>query len=171
MKIICGIYKITSPTNKIYIGQSKNIYKRWNSYKSLNCKSQPYLYNSLRKHKVKNHKFEIICECEECCLLDYEEDYIYLFNSNNPNCGLNVNKYSEQRLKELTEEKRIANIKLEKKRKYNREYNKRKQEKMTPKTDEEWNEILRDLPNPIDELYDNNFKLNLTEEDLKNIPF
>ena len=33
MKKITGIYKITSPSNKIYIGQSKNIYSRWNAYK------------------------------------------------------------------------------------------------------------------------------------------
>lgn len=30
-----GIYKITSPTNKIYIGQSKNIRKRFNNYQNL----------------------------------------------------------------------------------------------------------------------------------------
>ena len=30
-----GIYKITSPTNKIYIGQSINIIKRWPSIKSI----------------------------------------------------------------------------------------------------------------------------------------
>ena len=29
-EIICGIYKITSPSGKIYIGESENIQKNWN---------------------------------------------------------------------------------------------------------------------------------------------
>ena len=29
-----GIYKITSPTGRIYIGQSVDIYYRWNDYKT-----------------------------------------------------------------------------------------------------------------------------------------
>lgn len=32
---ICGIYKITSPSGKVYIGQSNNIIKRWITYKSI----------------------------------------------------------------------------------------------------------------------------------------
>jgi group I intron endonuclease len=59
----CGVYKIISPTNKIYVGSSKDIYKRWKTYKSLNCKSQKKLYASFLKYGVKNHKFEIIQEC------------------------------------------------------------------------------------------------------------
>lgn len=61
-----GIYKITSPINKIYIGQSVNIIKRFNDYKILNnCKGQIKLYNSLVKYNPENHKFEIIEECSE----------------------------------------------------------------------------------------------------------
>ena len=59
MKVI-GIYKITSPSNKIYIGQGIDIYIRWNEYKRLKCKRQPKLYASLKKHGVDNHKFEIV---------------------------------------------------------------------------------------------------------------
>ena len=59
-----GVYKITSPTNKIYIGQSINIKKRWNYYKNLNCKNQTKLYNSLKKYGYESHIFEIL---EECC--------------------------------------------------------------------------------------------------------
>jgi len=58
-----GIYKIISPSNKIYIGQSVNIEKRWNIYKLMYCKGQVKLYNSLKKHGVENHMFEIIEEC------------------------------------------------------------------------------------------------------------
>jgi len=58
-----GIYKITSPTNKIYIGQSIDIEKRFKQYKRLDCKKQPKLYNSLQKHGVNNHIFEMLEEC------------------------------------------------------------------------------------------------------------
>lgn len=35
-----GIYKITSPSNKVYIGQSRNIDKRLLKYKRLICERQ-----------------------------------------------------------------------------------------------------------------------------------
>lgn len=58
-----GIYKITSPTNKIYIGQSLNIERRKNQYKRLDCKRQIPIFNSLKKYGWENHQFEIIKEC------------------------------------------------------------------------------------------------------------
>ena len=78
---IIGIYKITSPTNKIYIGQSSNIKIRWFNYFNLGCKGQPQIYRSLKKYGVKNHKFEII---EECSLeqLNEKETYWKLFYIN-----------------------------------------------------------------------------------------
>jgi len=57
-----GIYKITNPKGKIYIGQSINIKRRFNEYKRLNCSQQPKIYNSLLKYGSDNHKFEIIEE-------------------------------------------------------------------------------------------------------------
>ena len=71
---IIGIYKITSPSHRIYIGQSINIEQRWEKYNYLNCKSQPSIYNSLKKYGPQNHTFEIIEECkvEE---LDKKETY------------------------------------------------------------------------------------------------
>jgi group I intron endonuclease len=69
-----GIYKITSPSNKIYIGQSINIKRRWKSYNYLHCKNQIKLYNSLKKHGPENHIFELI---EECSLEYLNEREIY----------------------------------------------------------------------------------------------
>jgi len=63
-----GIYKITSPSNKVYIGQSINFSARKHQYKS-SCKNKsnkhlgPKLYNSLLKHGFDTHKFELIEEC------------------------------------------------------------------------------------------------------------
>lgn len=54
------VYKITSPTNRVYIGSSINIKIRWSSYKRLDCKDQPKLYRSLKKYGSEDHLFEII---------------------------------------------------------------------------------------------------------------
>lgn len=70
-----GIYKITSPSNRIYIGQSRNIEKRFKEYKSINnSKEQIKLYRSFKKYGYENHVFEIIEEClfEE---LNFKERY------------------------------------------------------------------------------------------------
>lgn len=61
----CGIYKITSPSGKVYIGQSNNIRKRWAKYKALQCTKQGRIYNSFNKHGVDNHQFDIIEYCSE----------------------------------------------------------------------------------------------------------
>jgi hypothetical protein len=58
-----GIYKITSPTRKIYIGQSTNIENRKYYYSSIKCNKQHKLYNSLQKYGWEQHIFEIIEEC------------------------------------------------------------------------------------------------------------
>ncbi len=90
MAKIVGIYKITSPAKRVYIGQSSDILKRINKYKNLNCKDQPRLYRSLIKHGVKKHKFEIICQCETNQLDEIEVYYIELYQCFNNNNGLNL---------------------------------------------------------------------------------
>ena len=44
---IIGIYKITNPKDKVYIGQSSNIEKRKYYYFSIKCDKQPKIYNSI----------------------------------------------------------------------------------------------------------------------------
>jgi len=70
-----GIYKITSPSGKIYIGQSTNIHEREKHYKRITpVKGQTKIFNSLNKHGWDKHIFEII---EECSIdkLDERETY------------------------------------------------------------------------------------------------
>lgn len=63
-EIITGIYKITPPVGLIYIGKSKNIYKRWvNAYFDKSCAAQPYIYDSLIAFGPESHSFEIIRVC------------------------------------------------------------------------------------------------------------
>jgi len=69
-----GIYKITSPSDKVYIGQATNIEKRWIYYKRITCNNQPQLYNSLKKYGFESHIFEIL---EECSLEQLDEREIF----------------------------------------------------------------------------------------------
>lgn len=87
MKII-GIYKITSPSNRVYIGQSRDINTRLKNYVKLRCKSQTKLYNSLKKYGYNNHKIEIIEHCSIEELNDLEIHYISLYNC--CTTGLNI---------------------------------------------------------------------------------
>lgn len=85
-----GIYKITNPKNKVYIGQSIDIEKRFRTYKSLNKNVEPQvkLYRSLLKYGVENHFFEIVCECDVNDLNEKERYYQELYNviDNGLNC-------------------------------------------------------------------------------------
>ena len=53
---------ITSPTGRIYVGSTIDIEQRWKTYKKLDCKKQIKVYNSFKKHGVKNHIFNMIQE-------------------------------------------------------------------------------------------------------------
>jgi group I intron endonuclease len=86
---IIGIYKITNNiTKKIYIGQSKDIYRRFeeHQYSSIILKSTK-LGKSLFKNGIKNHLFKIeeICNIDE---LNKKEGY-YINKYNSKNEGLN----------------------------------------------------------------------------------
>jgi group I intron endonuclease len=70
-----GIYKITSPTNKVYIGQSINLNSRFQSYRRLECKQQPQIYNSLNKHGFDNHIIEVLEYCSVELLNERENFY------------------------------------------------------------------------------------------------
>lgn len=59
---IVGIYKITSPSGRVYIGQSWNIKHRWYTYKGGSCKLQPKLHASLMKYGARNHVYEVLHE-------------------------------------------------------------------------------------------------------------
>ena len=95
MNIITGIYKITSPIGAVYIGESKDIYRRWNKeYKNLQCKGQRKLYNSFMFYGVENHTFEIIKECTVKEIPYYERYYQEYYNVLDREYGLNL-KYSK----------------------------------------------------------------------------
>jgi len=76
-----GIYKITSPSSKVYIGQSINIERRFRHYKILRCKDQVKIYNSLLKYGVDAHIFEVLELCDTEELNNRERHYQDLYDS------------------------------------------------------------------------------------------
>lgn len=112
---ISGIYKITNPNGRIYIGQAQNIHKRFLQYKNIsnNIKRQVKLYNSLKKHGSDNHIFEILEECSFEKLNErerYWQDYYDATSVDNLNCILTG--YDEVKSKMSDESKlKISNAK------------------------------------------------------------
>jgi group I intron endonuclease len=85
--VIIGIYKITNPKGKIYIGKSINIIRRFKQYIRLNISPIKLKY-SIQKYGVDNHQFEIIEECIKDKLDEREIYWIHYYNSTNN--GLNI---------------------------------------------------------------------------------
>ena len=110
-----GIYKITFPTKKVYIGQSINIERRFSTYKRNNpINKQPRLYGSFKKYGIENHKFEIVCECEIFELNEKERYYQDLFSAmsaNGLNCRLTTTKDKSGLSSEQTKAKQRISMK------------------------------------------------------------
>ena len=96
MERVCGIYKITNQKNdKCYIGQSVNIYKRWNNHKAVafcdNYDGYEYpQYRAIRKYGIDNFAFSIIELCDRNELNEKEIFYIKQYRSNVPEYGYNL---------------------------------------------------------------------------------
>ena len=111
MNKICGIYKIISPSGKVYIGQSVDIKRRFTSYKTLNkSKRQVKLYNSFVKYGVDKHIFEIIEECLVDFLNERERYWQEHYNVLESSKGLNLCLTSTKDKKHLHSEETINKI-------------------------------------------------------------
>lgn len=82
-----GIYKIVNKiNNKIYIGQSKDIEKRWINHRSdannihSHCYNYP-LYRAFRKYGLENFDFQVIEECSVEELNKKEQYWITYYDS------------------------------------------------------------------------------------------
>jgi hypothetical protein len=83
-----GIYKITSPSNKVYIGQSNNISRRIIEHNYRSKSKNLKLYSSIRKYGLENHKIEILFLSDN----EYEKnrmESIYIRYYDTINVGLN----------------------------------------------------------------------------------
>lgn len=86
MTKIVGIYKITSPSGRVYIGQSWNIKKRWANHKCM-CGASA-LNNSFRKYGTAAHAFEIIHPLPGDILQDTMNAYEQLYMDAYRECGI-----------------------------------------------------------------------------------
>ena len=106
-----GIYKITSPSNKVYIGQSLDIENRFLDYKKLKCKAQPRIYSSLKKYGFESHIVEVIEECEIEMLNKKERYWQDFYNCIGKN-GLNCQLVSTNELKKVHSEETRKKISI-----------------------------------------------------------
>ena len=133
MEKFCGVYKITSPSNKVYIGSSIDINDRFKQYKRLyNCKPQVKLYNSLNKYGVENHIFEILFLCEKQDRFYFERCFGDIYNS--IKCGLNCQLPGRDDLPQVfseeTRAKFSANTKGDKNAMYGKTHTKQSRDKI-----------------------------------------
>lgn len=101
----CGIYLITNNINgKKYIGQSKNLVKRWNNHKdeAKHNRSTLLIHNAMREYGIDNFSFDILFECPIDMLDVWESDMIRLYDTFVPN-GYNIRDGK----KGMTEEERL----------------------------------------------------------------
>lgn len=103
----CGIYKITSPSGNIYIGQSVNIKRRWRDYRTRIKQAQKALAKSFEKYGVENHQFDIIEYCSKEDLNCSERFWQNEFKATGKN-GLNciLTQCGEKRYEHSEETKR-----------------------------------------------------------------
>lgn len=114
------IYKITSPSGKIYIGQTWNWSVRENFYRTLNCKTQTGIYNSLLKYGYSSHNVKIVCELPKDIsqeALDryeliywefYKDCNIKLLNCREPGRGGKFSEESKLKLSEALKGRKLS---------------------------------------------------------------
>lgn len=84
-----GIYKIENMVNnKVYIGCSNDIERRWNDHRTRafsegDREYNKTLYRAFRKYGLDNFKFSIICECSKEDIKEKEIAFIELYDSYN----------------------------------------------------------------------------------------
>ncbi len=135
-EVVCGIYKITSPSDRIYIGQSEDIKKRFSQYRFLsNSINQVKLNRSFKKYGIKNHIFEIIENCEPnelLCKERYWQDF-YDVLKGGLNCILTACGEEKQVMSDETKQKISLTKKSTPQTEAQKEYNKNKFGRKLPK--------------------------------------
>ena len=91
-----GIYKFTSPSGKIYIGQSVNIERRFKWHKANTQKLKSKLSNSFKKYGFDNHLFEVIEECKIELLNERERYWQEIYDVINSGLNLLLTKTSDK---------------------------------------------------------------------------
>jgi tRNA nucleotidyltransferase/poly(A) polymerase len=151
MKVIKGVYCLTSPSGKRYVGVGcgkQGVFARWRMYKSYLCKNQTALYNALISHGSDNFKYEVILETDDVEKAKRVEiQLIALWNLTNPHYGYNISiggdcgmlgkKFSEDHKRKISESNKGHKHSEETKKLISKNYKKREQsEEQRKKTSE-----------------------------------
>lgn len=91
----CGIYKITNQeTGECYIGQAKDVRKRWNEHAkcglSIDTPQGNKLYKAMQEYGLEHFSFELLEECPAEELNEKERYFISLYSADT--LGYNSNK-------------------------------------------------------------------------------
>lgn len=98
---IFSIYKITNIiNNKIYIGKTSNVNKRWKQHIKISVtkekKAYQYLHKSINKYGIDNFRIEVLeTNLNEFDAFEKEKFWIQNFNSNDFNIGMNLTNGGE----------------------------------------------------------------------------
>jgi len=103
-----GIYQITNPNGKTYIGLSKDIKNRWKSYRHYTgiAKNSSIKF-SLKEHGFDNHKFEVLEEVEGDGKKLRERERYWIEKTNSLTKGLNDNRGGCGTINHTAESKRL----------------------------------------------------------------
>jgi group I intron endonuclease len=86
-----GIYKIESPSGKVYIGQSIDIEKRRLQYSIIkNVERQPLIERSILKHGFNNHTFSVVHELPADVTKDVLTEYERIYMDQHRECGVGM---------------------------------------------------------------------------------
>lgn len=88
------VYKYTSPSGKIYIGQTGRTQSKRSGGENGSCyHNSIYFFHAIQKYGIKNFKYEILQDnlTEEEAKLE-EQRYIKLYDATNPLIGYNLTK-------------------------------------------------------------------------------
>lgn len=103
---ICGVYVITNiNNNKLYIGSSVDIHRRWKQHKRdlMNNKHHSsHLQSAYNKYGSNVFKYQILELCNEEDLYSVEQFYMDYFKSYNDNNGYNISSLASHPDRELT---------------------------------------------------------------------
>ena len=111
----CGVYTITSPSGRVYVGQSVDIERRFSEYtRNASVKKQRRLAASFAKYGVNSQEFLIVAECAESDLSKIERDWqerLDVCGKNGLNCRLvsdsdRTGRFSEESRQRMGERQR-----------------------------------------------------------------
>lgn len=91
------IYKYTSPSGKVYIGQTTNEQQRYRTHKYKSKNPDSYFHKAINKYGIENFQYEVILRASsnqperlKFILDTMEKYYIKKYNSNNRLIGYNL---------------------------------------------------------------------------------